>query len=400
MGSSGIFRTYLLPAAIVSGTVIGAGMFSLPYVFYHSGWSLGVFYFLLFSAAFSLIHLMYADIILRTDRRPKFIGFAKEFLGDWALWPAGLMTTVGMVLILTVYLVLSLSFGALLFPKGLGIYALLGLWLLGSLGMFLDIKKLALSEFFITGSMLVIIVITFFAGAKNFFSAPNFLNPLASNALGTPVSWSGFLSTSPLAALLLPIGPVLFSLSGRPAVPSAIEYALKNELPLRALRKIIILGTLVPATAYLLFIVGALGLSGVVSEDAVSGMALAPAPLLSLLGLLGLIAVFSTYVVIGKSVKDILEADLGYPPLPSGVFIVAAPILLYLAGLSDFLGLVSLVGGVFLAFESIFIVFIWRRLDGLGSPRILLPRLARKFSYPLASVFIIGFIYGVIKFLY
>ena len=105
-----MFKNVILPASLLAGTIIGAGVFALPYVFVKAGILTGLFYLLIFSAVFTLIHLMYADIILRTKENRRFFGYAEIYLGSWGKWPAILITIVGMIFVLTVYLILSVSF--------------------------------------------------------------------------------------------------------------------------------------------------------------------------------------------------------------------------------------------------------------------------------------------------
>ncbi len=123
--AKGFFNQLILPAALLSATIIGAGIFALPFVFQKAGLIAGLFYLLIFSAVFVLIHLRYADIISKTAENHRFAGYAETYLGKSGKWLAILMTIVGMIFTLTVYLILSKSFIAILLPFLPDVYKIL-----------------------------------------------------------------------------------------------------------------------------------------------------------------------------------------------------------------------------------------------------------------------------------
>ena len=179
MAKNNLFKFLILPASLLAGTIIGAGIFALPYIFNKAGLMTGLFYLLIFSAVFALIHLLYADIIVRTRENRRFFGYAEIYLGNSGKWLAVLMTVVGMIFVLTVYLVLSVSFFNLLFPAFPDVYKILIFWLLGSLAIFWGVGRLAISEFLIVIGMVAIILAIFgfgLAGFERVMAAPLF-NP-------------------------------------------------------------------------------------------------------------------------------------------------------------------------------------------------------------------------------
>lgn len=339
-----MYKKILLPVGLLSATIIGAGVFALPYVFHSAGLIPGVFYLALFGGVFVLIHLMYADTILKTQGSHRFAGYAEIYLGGFAKWLTALATIAGMILILVVYLILSASFINLIIPGAFNSYGILIFWFLGSLAIFLKINRLALSEFIITLSIATIILIIFIFGLGN-------LNQVVSRLVIFDFPY-----------LFIPYGAVLFSLNGRVAIPQIINYFQKNNLPPLKAKTPIILGTLIPAIIYFLFVAAILALSGNVSPDAVSGLINGlPLWVLKLLGILGIISIWSTYIVIGRDVENSLEYDFRFPKLLASFAVILLPLILYLVGFKNFLNLVSFVGGVFVGLEGILIVLIWMR---------------------------------------
>jgi len=373
-----VYRNLILPASLLAATIIGAGVFALPYVFDKAGLLTGLFYLVIFTAVFIVIHLMYADIGLCTPGAHRFVGFSEIYLGSFGKWLAILATVAGMTLVLTVYLILSVSFLNFFIPWAPNIQKLLLFWFISSITIFWGINRVAASEFLITLGIVAIIFIIFIFGFRNF---GRFLSEPLFN----------------FAYIILPYGPVLFALAGRTAVLALIDYMRKNNQPLSSVKKAIILGTFLPAIIYLIFVVSIINLSDRVTEDSVSGLiGRLPLPLLWLLGILGLIAIWSTYIVIGRDIRKILETDLKLPDLTSRVLVFIAPLGLYFAGLTNFLSLVKLTGGVFVGLESILVVLIWRKLQKQNAESLIFKKLNPFIPYLLLIIFILGIMVEII----
>ena len=367
---SNFFNQLILPAALLSATIIGAGIFSLPFVFQKAGLIAGLFYLLIFSAVFVFIHLRYADIISKTAENHRFAGYAETYLGKSGKWLAILMTIVGMFFALTVYLILSKSFIDILFPSLADTYKILAFWFFGSLAVFLGIKRLTISEFCITFGIGAIILIIFVFGSNN---------------LDQTISSVPFFN---LQYIFLPYGAVLFALSGRAAIPTVLGYFRKNNLPSTSIKSSIVLGTLFPAFIYAVFVLAILNLSGnIVSQDSVSGLiGRLPFWTLEILGILGIISLWSSYIVIGRDIKKSLGYDLNLPKLLIALIVVFAPIILYFSGFQNFLKLVGLTGGIFMGLEGIFIVLI--RQKAVQKKTLL--------DYVLLAIFIGGIVWTII----
>ncbi|MEK7553659.1 MAG: aromatic amino acid transport family protein [Patescibacteria group bacterium] len=340
----GIFSQIIFPASLLATTIIGAGMFALPFLFNRAGLGIGLFYLLFFGVILVLIHLMYADIIVRTPENHRFPGYAKIYLGKFGYWSSIFMAIFGALLALTIYLVLSPSFIKLILPATSDIYVIFAFWLLGSLAIFFKINELAVSEFLIFIGMAAMIFMIFGFG----------LAGGADKIKATPLFDFG--------NIFLPFGAVLFSMYGRSAIPTLLGYFRNNgQSPVKSKWPIII-GTIAPALIYAIFVFGILGLSGEISEDAVSGLiGNLPKIVLWVLGILGIISLWSTYIVIGRDIKKSLEHDFNLPVIFSGGVVSVVPVLLYVAGFQSFLKLISFSGAIIIGLEGIFIVLMWLR---------------------------------------
>ncbi|MFA6352977.1 MAG: aromatic amino acid transport family protein, partial [Candidatus Paceibacterota bacterium] len=85
------WKEFVLPASLLSGTIIGAGIFSLPFIFAQVGLGLGLFLLTLFAIIFCVIHLMYGDLVLKNGDNHRFAGFAKIYFGKIGYWLSILM---------------------------------------------------------------------------------------------------------------------------------------------------------------------------------------------------------------------------------------------------------------------------------------------------------------------
>ncbi|TRZ64206.1 MAG: hypothetical protein D4Q79_02095 [Spirochaetia bacterium] len=376
------------PAWLLAGAIIGAGIFALPFVFEKAGTLTGLIYLAVFGFVFVLLHLMYADIIAKTDlsdgilanteSKHYFSGYAKIYFGKFGFWLAVFSSVFGLFLTLIAYLALSSSFFNLIFPGGFSALNVIVFWFLGSAAIFLEIRKMSFLELFITSGVIFISILIFVFGVAGF-----------DKIISMPVF--------NLKNFFLPYGVILFALSGRVAIPAVINYFKKTNQPVSGAGKSIILGTLIPALVYVLFIFGVLGLSRVVSEDAVSGLVGVASPfVLSLIGIFALVSLWDSYFIVGMDVKNSLRCDLKFPKIIAGVAVVVLPVFFYFFGLRKFLELAGLIGGVFIAFEGAFICLMWLKSLKRKTGRVFLKNLSPVFAYILILVFIGGLVYELI----
>ena len=185
-------KNFLMAVMILSGTIIGAGVFSLPYVFREVGFFGGVFYLLFFTAVYFAVHVMYASTIEARDGNHQFFYYAREYLkrplGDIAAW----VILFELLLVLAVYLILVPVFAPLVFGEN-GMLPLLVFWFLGALFMFARLELVGWAEFLGALGIILIVATIFVVGflsGGGFSAAPKLeLN---------------------LFTLLLPFGPLLF----------------------------------------------------------------------------------------------------------------------------------------------------------------------------------------------
>lgn len=366
MGKQSILATGLL-----AGTIIGAGIFSLPYLFNRLGLVSGFFYLIAFTAVYFVIHLMYAQVLKIQEGNHQFFYLTHKYFKEKLANFASFIILGELIFVMLVYLVLAPTFAQLVFGND-GLIYLLVFWLFSSIFIFAKLSVLGLADFAGIVSISAIILIVLFAGGGELIT-PSF-------------------QKLDLALFFLPFGPLLFSLSGRPAVHKVIEiYKRTKEKGLSfSLPKVIFWGTAIPTMVYLLFVISVLRLNPEVSPEALNSLSFLPSYLLVLLGILGLITLWTSYFMIGINVKDILRLDLKKPFWLSALVVLFTPLLLYFLGFKNFLFVITFVGSIFLAFEGFFVIALWQK----AFPQHKWCWLSR----PLYLIFLVAMAYEIFKF--
>src|SRR5207249_329890 len=91
-------------AGVVAATTVGAGIFSLPYIFAQAGIVSGAFYLIALACIVISVHFLYWEVLKKTNGDQRLLGLARTYLG--AGWHAVSFVAiiVGLLLTLVVYL--------------------------------------------------------------------------------------------------------------------------------------------------------------------------------------------------------------------------------------------------------------------------------------------------------
>jgi len=360
---------FLEALAVFVGTVIGVGLFGLPYIASKIGFGVMVVYAFILIILTIIVHFLLAEVSRDTHIIARVPGYAEEYLGKgWGKFSL-IVSSSGLIGALLAYLILGGKFFTLYFNPYFGGGELIYTLLYFSFGAFLiykGIKGIAKTE--------MIMVLTFVLILLLFFSR------------GLPFLRLENLFTFNPHYLLLPYGAILFSLWGLSLVPEVKEMVERER---KKLRLVISSGIVLAGLFYLSFIFIILGVSGTkTSPDAFSGFALAIGDKIAPLGFVfGVLTTFTSFITLGLTLKKIFRHDLKLPEKTSWFIACFSPLLLYLLGIKNFLGVISLTGAVMLGLEAIIVIFIYKKF--------LERRFQRKapfWIYPLALFFLIGLI--------
>jgi tyrosine-specific transport protein len=366
-------KEIILAIATLSGTIIGVGIFSLPYLTLLSGFWTILGYFLVLGIVSILIHLFFGELALKTEDYKRFPGFAKIYLGKWGEKIAIFSTTFGLSGAILAYLIVGGGFlNALLSPifGGSELIYTLFYFLIGAILIFFGIKIVSKIEllgllFFFLSLFLI------FIKGWHLIKIENLL----------------ITKTPSLKTFFLPYGPILFSLWGAALIPE-VEEMLKGKKQL--LLKIIPISILISALIYLFFIFLILGICGnKTTESALSGLkTFLGDGIVSLTLFFGILTTFTSFISLGLTLKKVFWYDLGFNKNFAFFLTCFIPLFLYLIGIKEFISVISFVGSILLGIDGILILAMYKKIK---PGQILI--------YPLFLVLICGIIFEILHFL-
>lgn len=377
---------FLKALAVFFGTVIGVGIFGLPFVAFKAGFFVVVLYFIIMTLVVILVNFLYAKVVLGTEKICRLPGYVGEYLGErWKKF-SFLVIAIGLMGADLAYLIIGGQFLSFFlgpyFGGGATLYTLL-FFALGAYLIFRDIKTVSGTELFLSIILLVILIIIFIEAVP-------------------AVNLSYFKEIN-LKFLTFPYGVILFSLWGSAVIPEIKEILIfgggkkYNETKARAdLKKVILWGVILTAIIYLSFIFIVFGASGpYTSKEAISGLERVVGNRIVKLGFIfGVITCFTSFLTLALTLKKTLWYDFGLSKNLAWFLTCSLPLVLFLLGLRQFIEVIGFTGAIALGLEGIIIVFLYRAF------------LKKKFSqkmkpaiYFFVGIFALGIILEIIYFL-
>ncbi len=361
--------------SILAGTIIGAGLFSLPYITSIVGIHIMIVYLVFLGIVSLLVHYFLGEISLKTPDFLRLPGFTKHHLGKHAqkiAYVSGILGLLGAVL---AYLILGGEFlSALLSPYfgGNAIHYTTIYFAFSAVFIYFGIKAISKMEFWGILIFLGLLVLTFVRGFEQ-ITMENL----------------SFIREGEFD-LFLPYGAILFALWGGALIPE-IEETLSPEKEKKKLLKIIPLGIAVAIFISLLFIVIVFGITGEnTTQEALVGLEQSLGNwIASMMLVFGLLVIFTSLIAIGLTVKKILWYDLKIPEKASWAIACFVPFFLFLSGVKDFIVVIGVVGATMIAIDAILILLMYEKIKS---------KKVRLITYPLILLFILGIIYEIIYF--
>ncbi len=333
--------------AVLTGTIIGAGIFSLPFVAQKSGFFIILAYFLLMAAASTILLFIYGKVCAATEGKHRLPGYVKKYLGK--RWEKAVFSiiTAGITGTILAYLIIGGDFlNAFLSPYIGGtpfIYSII-FWALGSLFIFCGIKSISQTELILFFILLGIIAL-FLVKSVSFLDL-------------------SYLQSINPKFFIFPYGAVLFSLWGSAAIPEIKEMFVraKEEKPLAKMKKVIVASVVSSVVIYILFTFVVLGVTGPeTSEKAVSGLLAKTGMEVIKLGFVfGAISCFTSFLIMGLTLKKMLWYDLGFSRNFSWFLVCFLPVILFFMGLTHFIKVISFTGAIATGAEAVVIILLYR----------------------------------------
>ncbi|MEK9157978.1 MAG: aromatic amino acid transport family protein [Patescibacteria group bacterium] len=341
-------KKFFLASALLAGSMVGVGIFGLPYAFAQAGFWTSMALLILITLATLVVDFMYGEVILRTHAKHQLIGYAKVYLNPifqkLLLFSIVLLGYVGLL----AYIIISGDFlNTLLSPffyTPISTYSILFAVAL-SVAVLRGLKTVSFIELFFCCLFVVIVGLIFVTGVPA-IDTTNFL---------------GFEK----ANLGLPYGILLFAFGGLIAVPIQRQLLVGRE---KELRPAIGFAVLFVALLYIVFTTVVVGISGTATTaDAVSGLYQFLGSKITILSsLFGIFAITTSFLMLASALINTFHLDFGIRRFNAWLITVVPPLVLFFAGIRSFIGVISLAGGVALALEQILVIFLYARAKSHG----------------------------------
>ncbi|MEK7627479.1 MAG: aromatic amino acid transport family protein [Patescibacteria group bacterium] len=387
--SASKWYAYFLAIGSLAGTIIGLGMFGIPYVAMKSGIWLTLGYILILGLITFLLHAMYLEITLRTKESHRFPGYVEIYLGKkWKHFSflLGIVGASGSLLIYTIVggefinILIGPVFGNSVFWSGIAFFVF-GSYMI--IRPFRDIGKIeAICTVLMVAAVFWFLAKGIFGGYANY---DNF----------SSINWDEW---------FLPYGVILFAMGGFSMIPS-LENILDKEIKKGErihFGKIAFWGTFIPMIVYAVFAVAVLGITGAgTSEEALTGLqGVFGNGLVKIAALIGFLALFTSFIAIGNDLKRNFTDDYRLPNLMSVVLTLFPPLAVFLFKIAGFIEVMGFLGGALGVYAYVIIILLFYRAKKNGEMTPLF-----SFQFPkwlaciLAVMFIIAGIYTIMEML-
>lgn len=349
------------------GAVVGVGVFGLPYAFAQTGFGIGALMLLFLGVIMLVLQLMYAEIIIKTPGKDRFVGYMDRYIG----WKTGKFALVALSVSLwgamLAYIIVGGQFLHLLLSPQLGgevaLYSI-GFSLFVSFLMYRGLGFVARLEVVVVSILLFLFLFMSLAAL-----------PHLSLEHVMTYSWSG-----------VPIvyGVALFALGGIGVIPELRDILGRRQV--KQLPKVLMVALVLIVLLYLVFSFSVIGATGpATTQMAFDGLVPLLGASFGVIGaLLALLTVTSIYLVLGVQLQNTLRYDMRVPRIPAWLITASVPLVLFVLGVREFIEVVGFVGSVFSGILGILIVIAYKRAARAHVSRV--PALVSWFIVILFSI--------------
>ncbi|MBU0625442.1 amino acid permease [Patescibacteria group bacterium] len=334
-------NNFYLAVATLVGTIIGVGIFGVPYAMSQVGLVLALVYLVVLGGIQLLQSLFYAEAAMACKEKIRLIGLTGKFIGPQARHVAAVATILGFWAGIIAYILVGGTFLHLILSPLIGgelLYYQIGWGVVGGLIVYFGLNFVEKIDFISTialGLALLLIVV---------LSVQH--QTLSNLVLFTPGDY------------FLPYGVILFSLSGLSAIPE-MEDIMKGRHA--GFRRAIIIGSLIATGLTALFALAVYGVTGLATTaDAVSGLkAVMGGGITVFAALFGFLAVATSYFIIALNLKSSFEYDYKMHRWPAWLLACGVPIGLVIIGIKNFIGIISFSGAVFGGITAVIVSWLY-----------------------------------------
>jgi amino acid permease len=337
--------------ATIVGTVVGLGIFAIPYAAKNVGVAPTVALIIFIAVMSVLVSILYAEIVIFDKREECIVSYAKRYLGQWMGRIETCSVFFGYTGSILAYVLAISVFVKEFIPQGENYFWPIILFYTAISGLVLlrGIRSLGNLEIVLAGIMCAAFFLVFWK------SLPHW-RPVITD-------WS---------EVTIPYGVVWFSLTGGSAIP--ITVSLLKRKGKKVFNAIFFAYTLITLVT-ILFFVAALKTGGQrIGLDPFVAMGERMGSWVFYLGtLIGILAVTTSHWTLATYFNKVLKEDLKINPTASWLLVIFLPVILILLGVSNFVNVIGLVGLVAGTFDALLLIAIYRKIFSRKNtvPRVL-----------------------------
>ena len=375
-------KNYLYAVSSLAGTVIGGGIFAVPYVVSKAGVAGVAIFFPLLIFVQYLLHKIYAEVVLSTKKWHRMPGYVGTYCGRKFRNAVLVISIIGKHGTLLIYIILGgiFLYGIMdpIFGGNIFLYTTI-LFLIESIIVLVGLKLIANAEFVFTSLIVVVILVIFY------------------KSLGSLETTNYHLAD--LSHLVLPYGPIFLAVGGQAAIPEVCRLLKKEK---KKIRPAIAWGTIFPGILTAVFALIVVGITGPrTTPDALVGLKqYFHNGIITFTLLLGLLTVTTSFIIISQSLREVYWWDLKMGKNLAWILACGVPFLLYVVGIRDLTEVVgvtgSIVGGIF---GIILIVLLFTVKKNRQLKPALQNKINKPMAYTLSLMFILGLVYEVWTFI-
>jgi tyrosine-specific transport protein len=367
--------------ATLVGTVIGAGIFAIPYVVAKAGFFTGMIDIVILGVIVTLISLYLGEITLRTKGKHQLTGYTERYLGKWGKRLMAFSMIFGIYGALLAYLI----------GEGESLFAIFGIAspLLFSIIFFIimaaliysGLKAIETSELYAVPVIIIIVIIIAILGLSH-VNAAN-------------------LAELSLAKIFIPYGVVLFALGGTAAIPEMREELAKNE---KHLKNAILIGMAIPLLIYLLFAFITVGITGLATTQvATIGLGNMLGEKMILFGnIFAVFAMLTCFLSLGFALFEMYNYDFKLHKSTAWIFTCFVPLamFIFLRNITGFATVIEVAGAIGMGVAGVLIVLMAWRAKKMGNrkPEFSLTK-NKILGIILMAIFLFGMVYEILRIL-
>ena len=352
-------RQFWLASADLVGSIIGVGIFGVPYAISRVGLVPALAFFFVLGGIQLLQHFYLAEAAMACPDKLRLSGLVARYVGPRARWVAAVANVCGLWVGMVAYIIVGGEFLANLLRPFVGgeVFAYQIAWALGATAVIYFSLNVVTRLGFVTVSALILAFLLIFARSIPAVRGVN-------------------LVLFDIKDVFLPYGVLLFSLSGYPAILE-MEDILEGKH--ERYRRAVLVGSLVGAFLTLAFGLVVFGVTGAATtEDAVTGLkAVLGGNIATLAALLGFLAIVNCYLRVGVYLRHTFQYDFKLRRPFAWLLATAVPVGVFLLGTKSFVSMISFSGAVFGGVTAIMIVLLYlavARKEKLDQPPLRVPR--------------------------